>query len=78
MRGIKKTALFFLTIAVSGCTFLPVPVAYMNYARTGYDVTQIAVDEPTIADSALSAVVDMDCQFFNVLDGKDVCVERTQ
>jgi hypothetical protein len=74
----KKIALFFLTIAVSGCTFLPVPLAYMNYVRTGYDVTRIAEGEPTIADSALSAVVDMDCQFFNVLGGDDVCVERAQ
>jgi hypothetical protein len=73
-----KWALPILTIAVSGCTFLPPTLAYLDYARTGYDITRIAEGEPTTTDSALSAVADMDCRLFNALDGVDVCVEMTQ
>jgi hypothetical protein len=74
----KAIALLFLTIAVSSCTFLPVPLAYLNYARNGYDVTQIAEDEPTTTDNVLSAVTNMNCQIFNVLDGDNVCKEKTK
>ena len=67
-----------LMLMVTGCSFLPLPLAYMNYARTGYDVTRIAEKKPTTTDRALSAVTDMNCQLFNVLDGDDICKEKTQ
>jgi hypothetical protein len=65
-------------LLISGCAFLPAPLAYLNYARTGFDVKQIITDEPTLTDTILSETTDMDCQIFNVLDGKDICVERIQ
>ena len=68
--------LLVLTLAISGCAFLPAPLAYLNRAWTGYDVTQIVTDEPTLADKVLSEATDMDCKFFNALDGEDVCMER--
>ena len=69
---------FFLAIMllVTSCTFLPAPLAYLNYARTGYDVTQIVSDEPTLTDAAISLTVGMDCKLFNVLGGEDICVGR--
>jgi len=63
---------------VSSCSFLPAPLAYLNYARTGFDVKQVVTGEPTLTDTVLSATTDMDCQIFNVLDGKDICIERIQ
>ena len=67
-----------ILLLISGCTFLPAPLAYLNYARTGFDVKQIITDEPTLTDTALSATTDMDCRIFNVLGGKDICIERIQ
>jgi len=65
-----------ILLLISGCSFLPAPLAYLNYARTGFDVKQVVTGEPTLTDTVLSATTDMDCQIFNVLDGKDICVER--
>ena len=65
-----------ILLLISGCSFLPAPLAYLNYARTGFDVKQIITDKPTLTDTALSATTDMDCRVFNVLDGKDICIER--
>ena len=65
-------------LLISGCSFLPAPLAYLNYARTGFDVKQVVTGEPTISDVILSSSVGMDCQIFNALDGKDICVERPQ
>ena len=65
-----------ILLLISGCSFLPAPLAYLNYARTGFDVKQIITDEPTLTDTVLSATIDMDCRIFNVLDGEDICVER--
>ena len=65
-------------LLISSCSFLPAPLAYLNYARTGFDVKQIITDEPTLTDTVLSETTDMDCRIFNVLDGKDICVERPQ
>ena len=65
-------------LLISGCSFLPAPLAYLNYARTGFDVKQIITDEPTLTDTILSETTDMDCRIFNVLGGKDICVERIQ
>jgi hypothetical protein len=70
--------LLMLILLISGCAFLPAPLAYLNYARTGYDVTQIITDEPTLADKVLSEATDMDCKFFNALDGEDICKERLE
>ena len=67
-----------ILLLVSSCSFLPAPLAYLNYARTGFDIKQIITDEPTLTDTALSATTGMDCQIFNVLDGEDICVERIQ
>jgi hypothetical protein len=72
-----QTAIVVLVLLlISGCSFLPAPLAYLNYARTGYDVTQIAEGEATTTDNALSAVVAMDCKLLNALDGEDICIER--
>ena len=65
-------------LLISSCSFLPAPLAYLNYARTGFDVKQIITDKPTLTDTVLSVTTDMDCQIFNVLDGKDICIERIQ
>ena len=65
-----------ILLFISGCAFLPAPLTYFNYARTGYDVTQIAEGEATTADSILSATTDMDCRILNVIDSKDICTER--
>jgi len=67
-----------ILLLISGCSFLPAPLAYLNYARTGFDIKQIITDEPTLTDTALSETTDMDCRIFNVLDGKDICIERIQ
>jgi len=65
-------------LLISSCSFLPAPLAYLNYARTGFDVKQIITDKPTLTDTILSETTDMDCRIFNVLGGKDICVERIQ
>ena len=65
-------------LLISGCSFLPAPLAYLNYTRTGFDVKQIITDEPTLTDTILSETTDMDCRIFNVLDGEDICIERKE
>jgi uncharacterized membrane protein len=65
-----------VSMFISGCAFLPAPLAYLNNARTGYDVTQIVSNEPTLAAKILSEATDMDCNFFNALDGEDICTDR--
>jgi hypothetical protein len=67
-----------LTLAISGCSFLPAPLAYLNYARTGYDAVQIATDGTTLADKVLSEVTEMDCKFFNLLEDEDICAVRSR
>jgi hypothetical protein len=67
-----------VVLLISSCSFLPAPLAYLNYARTGFDIKQIITDEPTLTDTVLSATTDMDCQIFNVLDSKDICIDRIQ
>ena len=72
-----QTAIVVLVLLlISSCSFLPAPLAYLNYARTGFDIKQIITDEPTLTDTALSATTGMDCRIFNVLDDKDICTER--
>ena len=67
-----------VSMFISGCAFLPAPLAYLNHIRTGYDVTQIVTDEPTLADKVLSEAIHMDCKLFNTLDGEDICKERLE
>jgi hypothetical protein len=65
-----------IMLLVTSCTFLPAPLAYLNYARTGYDVTQIVSDEPTLTDAAISLTTGMDCKLFNALYGENICAGR--
>ena len=78
MMTTQVVLIVLVVLLVSSCSFLPAPLAYLNYARTGFDIKQIITDEPTLTDTALSATTDMDCRIFNVLGGKDICVERIQ
>jgi hypothetical protein len=78
MMMTQVTLVVLVVLLISSCAFLPAPLAYLNYARTVFDVKQIITKEPTLTDTALSAIIDMDCQIFNVLDGEDICVERPQ
>ena len=78
MMMTQMAMVVLVLLLISGCSFLPAPLAYLNYARTGFDVKQIITDEPTLTDTILSETTDMDCRIFNVLDGKDICVERPQ
>jgi hypothetical protein len=78
MMTTQVVLVVLVVLIVSSCSFLPAPLAYLNYARTGFDIKQIITDEPTLTDTVLSATTDMDCQIFNVLDGKDICIDRIQ
>ena len=71
-RGIliSPSILLFLT----GCA-LPVPLSYIEYARTMYDATQIFQDQPTTVDSLISDALDMECRITNVLDEDELCLE---
>ena len=62
-------------LIVSGCG-LPVQLSWFNYGRIAYDANQIAKDDTTTADVALSMTTGMDCRISNVLDGKEVCEEK--
>jgi hypothetical protein len=72
----RNLLLMMSILLISSCTFLPVPLAYLNYARTAYDVKQIIADKPTLTDAILSSGTDMDCRLVNALDGEDVCKEK--
>ena len=78
MMTTQVVLIVLVVLLISSCSFLPAPLAYLNYARTVFDIKQIITDEPTLTDTVLSATTDMDCQIFNVLDGKDICIERIQ
>jgi hypothetical protein len=72
---IRNLLLVGLSLSISGCTFLPAPLSYINYARTGFDVKQIISDESTLTDKILSEAIDMECRLFNAIHGKDICRE---
>ena len=76
MMTTQVVLVVLVLLLISGCAFLPAPLAYLNYARTGFDIKQIIMDEPTLTDTILSETTDMDCRIFNALDGKDICIER--
>ena len=78
MMTTQVVLIVLVVLLISSCSFLPAPLAYVNYARTGFDIKQIITDEPTLTDTVLSETTGMDCQIFNVLDGEDICVERPQ
>jgi hypothetical protein len=61
-----------IVLMISGCA-LPVPLSYLNYGRLAYDANQIAQDDTTTADVALSLTTGMDCQILNILEDKDIC-----
>jgi len=71
-RGIliSPSILLFLT----GCA-LPVPLSYIEYARTTYDAVQFLQDRPTTIDSLMSDTLEMECRVSNVLDEDEVCLE---
>ena len=64
-----------IVLVVSGCG-LPVPLSYLNYGRLVYDTNQIVQDDTTTTDDALSMTTGMDCKVLNILEDKDVCIER--
>ena len=74
-RELKVLLVGLISLIVSGCG-LPVPLSWFNYGRTAYDANQIAKDDTTTADVALSMTTGMDCRISNVLDGKEVCEEK--
>ena len=74
-RKLKVLLVGLISLIVSGCG-LPVPLSWFNYGRIAYDANQIAKDDTTTADVALSMTTGMDCRISNVLDGKEVCEEK--
>jgi len=78
MMTTQVVLIVLVVLLISSCSFLPAPLAYLNYARTGFDLKQIITDKPTLTDTALSETTGMDCRIFNVLDDKDICIERPQ
>jgi hypothetical protein len=71
----EKLLLMMSVLLISGCAFLPTPLAWLNYARIGYDVNQMVVGDSTTSDVILSSSVDMDCKLLNALDGEAICVK---
>ena len=74
-RKLKVLLVGLISLIISSCG-LPAPLSWLNYGRTAYDANQIMKDDTTTADAALSMTTGMDCQIFNVLDGKEVCEEK--
>lgn len=73
---LRNLLLITSILLISNCTFLPVPLIWLNHARTAYDVKQIIEDKPTTTDVILSSGTDMDCRLVNALNGEDVCKEK--
>jgi len=55
MMTTQVVLIVLVVLLISGCSFLPAPLAYLNYARTGFDVKQVVTGEPTISDVILSS-----------------------
>jgi len=73
---LKALLVGLISLGVSGCGLLPVPLSYINYGWMAYDANQMLQDEATTTDTALGLVMDMDCKVLNVLDGDDICARK--
>ena len=74
---IKLLTLLLFSIAFSGCSFLPLPIVYINHGKTAYDTVSFLVDSPTSNDIALSSMTGKHCRVINVFAGEDVCREKS-
>jgi hypothetical protein len=73
---LKALLVGLISLSVSACGLLPVPLSYFNYGRLAYDANQIVQDDTTTTDAAISMTTGMDCRIFNVLNSKKVCEQK--
>jgi len=73
---LKVLLVGLISLGVSACGLLPVPLSYFNYGRLAYDANQIIQDDTTTTDVSMSLATGMDCRILNILDGKKVCEEK--
>ena len=64
-----------ISFILTSCAF-PAPLSYFNYTRITYDTSQILQRKKTSGSSILSSMINMDCQFLNVIDKKKICKEN--
>jgi len=50
----------------------------VSVATTAYDVGAIALDEKTLSDNAISAVMDKNCRMIRLLKNKQICLTEVQ
>ena len=74
---IKLLTLLLFSIAFSGCSFLPLPLIYLNHGKTVYDAGGFFMDYPNSNDVALSSITGKHCRVINVFVGEDVCREKS-
>jgi len=74
---IKLLPLLFLAALINGCTFLPLPLLYLNHGKTAYDTISFISNSPTSNDIALSSFTGKRCRVVNVLAGEDICRDKS-
>jgi hypothetical protein len=73
----NKFNFMFATLFVAGCAAvpitLPVPISYLNYVGTTYDIKQMLKGDQTLGDQALSAATKKRCRVMNLVNDKKLC-----
>ena len=72
---VKLLVLLPVLAVLNNCTFLPLPITYINNSKSVYDAVAFIKGDPTSNDMVLSSLTGKDCRIFNVIDQQDICKE---
>ena len=64
-----------LLVIINNCSFVPLPLTYINNGKTVYDTIALIKDDPTSNDMVLSSLTGKDCLISNVINHQEICKE---
>ncbi len=67
-----------LLVMLNSCSFLPLPITYINNSKSVYDAVAFIKGDPTSNDMVLSSLTGKECRIINVIDQQDICKEPNQ
>ena len=67
-----------LLVMLNSCSFLPLPITYINNSKSVYDAVAFIKGDPTSNDMVLSSLTGKECRIINVIDQQDICKELNQ
>ena len=68
--------IILLIFLLYGCA-MPVPLMYVNYARTGFDTVSMINDTKTTTDYVVSEIIKEDCKTVYLFENDGVYCKKT-